>query len=495
MTSVAIANSDIDIERFFDMQINWSSINKKPMLKLRSISLKNAGEIVCPYCKNTIYSSDEKREIQMLSEKNRAIIRIEIKNLEEIVECILSAGSNSSVDVLQNAQTVKYETLIIDASGKTFLSLENQNNEAFCTFDLTENFDAAKLDPCLTLLSQNNDIKAFVISYFRQFWKADLPFSKEELDLPKIITLNLFKGFSRSFYNAIPFKLGTFIIDSSFPRFSNCNQAIKRLTDSPVLKSKKIKNHIFNNQGLLLYLDELETLSKCINNADVFLSTVQNKYIFVLLNHLHFYRIDAFIKAFCENKDRTCQFPLLLERSVAEVCRCAEDYAALNELYRKRIKETNFLEYLNRINRRTHPEHQNNPELSRRCSLPMNVGFCFKKNATVGGFTFAVAESTNETYIAGKTLSNCLVDWSVFDNTVFLMKNCSSIVAAIELSPGKSTVYQAKMQFNESIQEDRIACEAFMEWCKSNDLNYDDCEDLYYYDYIDNDLNAEELPF
>ena len=497
LPSKPIVNTEYVIERFFDSQVDFSSMNYSS-LKLNRRSFESARDFVCPYCKNRVYKSDEEREISLETIGDKAFIKVEIKTIDELINCVFSVCEEESVDLLQKAEAGCKEVLTIDAaSGKTFLSLEGNSGETYYSYDLTGDFDTTKTDTCLTIIISNSDVKKYIIDFLSKFWQIEFPFNHQELNLQTIISLNMFKGFSKSFYAAIPFRLGTFETEESFPVYKNSEEALETLKKSSILKSKQIKKCIFKNQGMFFYINELERLYKCINNTAIFIRLINMPEIYIVLYYLHTYCIDDFLSDFCSFEDRTCKLPEYLHSHVEKIFECAKDYSVLNPFYKKIHFECGFEKYINSI------ENEYDDYYARfrvdndfKYSMPMSTNISSTYDGCVDKYFFKAVLSTNETYLVGKTLKNCLVNWSFGDNNVVIIYNGSSIVGAIELSRFNTYIDQAKLSHNASIEEDPRACKAFIKWAEKHGFSYSGCMDLWgFCDYDDELPDDYEYPF
>lgn len=492
-----VINTDYVIEQFLEPQFDFSNINYSS-LKLNHSSFQSSKDFVCPCCSNRIYKSDEKREITLIATDDKAYIKVEIKTIDELINCVFSVCADESVDLLQKAEAGCKEVLTIDAaSGKTFLSLEGNNGETYYSYDITGDFDTTKTDACLTLIISNSEIKKFIIEFLSKFWSIDFPFSYRELSLQSVISMNMFKGFSKSFYAAIPFKLGTFVIEESFPVYKSSEEALEALGKSSLPKSKQIKKCIFKNQGMFFYINELERLYKCINNTAIFIKLINMPEIYIVLFYLHTYCIDGFLSDFCSFDDKTIKLPALIYSHTEEILECAKDYSLLNPFYRKKLFESGFEKYIAAI------ENEYDDYYSRfrinndfKYSMPMSISISSKYDDCVDKYYFKAVLSTNETYLAGKILNNCLVNWSFGDNNVVIIYNGSSIVGAIELSGYNTNILQAKLSKNASIEEDERVCNAFIKWADKHSLSYMGCMDLWNFCDTDEELCDDyEFPF
>lgn len=487
MPSEPVIHTSYEIERFFDPQLDISNYNNNHSIQLNKAIFKDKPSITCPFCHNTIYKTNAKRKILLDRDSEKATVKVQLKNVKELINCLLSVSDKMTIDIGNEILNSSWEVITLDKEGKTYLSFENESNNETYRKDITEDFDTYDIDTCLSIINNNEKVKDYIIEFLRTFWDTEFPFNAKDLELADIIALNRFKGFDESYYYAIPYELGTYIIEDSFKVFSNSRDAINAFQNSSLHKSKIIKKAIFKNQGLLLYIPELECLYSDIGNASIFNEIINASYIQVLLYYLHTYpSINQFISDYCTSSEQTRKLANLLKQSVGLTCELAKDYAVRSDFYKRKMLEGHFKNDTVRIERLDRDYYyQPRTSINAPYSMPMKIPqSVLKLEDTVFDCNFRFLRTTNETRRAGKILCNCLTGWNCTDENVLVIKRGISIVAAIQLSHRNTRVEQAKLAHNDDVEDNEKIYKAFRTWCNKHRLTY---PERYWYDDDDND--------
>ena len=487
--------SGYEMGRFFSSQFRETT-GRRLSLKINRADLNSEKSVVCPYCRHRIFNSSLKRNIETFVKDGKAYINVQLIGIEELINSAFSFSDDESTYIIPDPALTYSEILILDgASGEIIISLEDENGTVLHRAEISDKFDCAG-SSAIDLIFNNQETKDFIKEYLNTFRSSPVPYSTDELGFSETIMLTKYRGFSKSYYNALPFELGTFCPEASFSVFRNVEEAVSRLNSSEFLKSKNIKKAIIENQGLLFFIDDLERLYQNINNNCVFAKIIVQPDIFLLLQHIHNYSTDAFFRDFCSTKYGAVNLEHYLLESTADVCECAKDYSLLNLHYRRQIQNSGFSKYIDKLEKWIDDEPYYSIKNTFRYSLPMNTGKCLEYADKINGVTFAPAVSTGELYQAGKVLNNCLVDWEISRNNIILMKMGTFIVGAVELSKDLEDIVQAKLSDNYPMDSDKELSKAFVAWCKKYDLHIGSCEDIWDFDgyYIENEM-PEELPF
>lgn len=473
MKSEPVIHTSYEIDCFFSQHDNNCS-NEKNSIQLNKAVLKNKPRIECPFCYSTIYKSKSKRKIHLSSDDSSLSVKIEIKNIKELIDCLVMVSDDLTIDIGNELMLSSCEILTFEKDGRTYLSFSNDENDYIFRKDITENYCYDSVDSVLCLVSHNMKIKCFIVNYLKQFWCGKFPFDADKLNLKDFITLNRFKGFNTSYYSAVPYELGTQKTDGSFTVFKNCEEAAEALNGYDIPKSKTIRKSIFAKQGLLFYLPELEMLYKSLNNIDIFNQIINNKQAEILLYYLHTYPgVNQFITDFCNTPEQKRKFVRLFIASAAQICIIAKDYAELNEYYKKKLQDEKFEEYVRKMSFRDELCSEPGIIKNKRYSMPFKIQRPSLED-TVFGCSFRYLKSTNDTKNAGEELGNCLREWQCSDNNVVVIKRGSRIVAAIELDENSLGVEQVRLAQNRSIKENKTISKSFYAWLNKHKLFYFD---------------------
>ena len=101
---------------------------------------------------------------------------------------------------------------------------------------------------------------------------------------------------------------------------------------------------------------------------------------------------------------------------------------------------------------------------------------------TICGYSFRNMGNQLDVTIAGRQLSNCLVDWFRYDQhresstVVIIQDRFFRAVAAVEVDFVLKEVIQAYSVHNEEIRRHDELYPAFVKWCRKNGLSFDDYE-------------------
>ncbi len=499
--SEPIIYSPYEIDCFIDPRKSLYQEQPEGSLQINTAIFKDKPSVVCPFCMNTIYKTNAKRNIRLSKDSEKVCVSMEIKSVRELLDCLFTVSDSVTVDICHDVLHASREVFTLHHDGRTYLSFENGTDETYQK-DITEDFNAEKLDICLSVISHNNDIKRYLIDFLKPSWHTDFPFTPQELTITDLIALNRFRGFNRDFYRSVPYRLGSLQTEGSFPVFADIGEALTAYQNSTLPKTKTIKKCLFEKQGLLFYLPELACLFDDINpprkhpdgkkeekNISLFCDMLAIPEIHTLLYYLHTYPVvHQFIRDYCQTGEQIRKFIHLLQISVSHTCEMAKDYGGLSEYYKREKSKKHFREYSERI------ESIGTDFFHVRCpihapySMPMVIPeSILSLEDSVLDCDFRFLRTTNETRHAGNALHNCLRNWSCGDENVLVIKRGTAIVAAVQLSFRHTRVEQAKLAYNESIEEnEKVRC-AFFAWCEKHNLIYPD-----YYDFPDEEEDDDD---
>ena len=491
MPSEPVVHTSYEIDRFFDPQLDITGYKNNHSIQLNKAVFKDKPSVTCPFCHNIIYKTNAKRKILLDRDSEKVTVKVELKNIKELISCLFAVADKMTIDMSNDILSSSWEVITFDKEGKTYLSFENESNNETYRKDITEDFNADEIDTCLSIINNNEKVKRFIIDYLKIFWNTEFPFNANDLELVDIIALNRFKGFDKTYYYAIPYELGTYKIEGSFKVFSNSSEAINAFQQSSLPKSKTIKKALFNNQGLLMYIPELESLYIDIGNVSIFNEIINAPYIQVLLYYLHTYpSINQFIIDYCKSGEQTRKFANLLKQSVGLTCELAKDYAGRSDFYKQKMLEGHFKDATEKIERFDRDYfYPSRPSINPPYSMPMQIPECvLNLEDTVFDCDFRFLRTTNDTNHAGKVLSNCLQGWNCSNENVLVIKRGIAIVAAVQLSHRHIRIEQAKLAHNDNIEDDERIYRAFCAWCNKHQLVF---PEHYWYDDGDDEDDEE----
>ena len=165
-------------------------------------------------CECIIKKKKKKREITFKQTYKKATVRAEVKDFAEFFSAMNIFDSSTSLRFSEENNSFGYEELCLDAqTGSTVLSYIDAAGNTVNSIDITET--DIQDDICFKLFSSQQCIKSFLLVFLKQFWQFEFPY-KELPNVYKAIELNRFIGFSREFYNAIPYQKGMRKIEKCF---------------------------------------------------------------------------------------------------------------------------------------------------------------------------------------------------------------------------------------------------------------------------------------
>ncbi len=464
--AIPIKHSEEEINAFLSHQ----SESENSSFKLTEITLGGKNNVRCPHCMMGFPLTDDKREIRMSVENGEAVVKVQLKSFMELIDCLMRVSNDASVSVFGEFLASTWEVFSLRGD-RAFLGYENETDGISFEKDITECTMQDRNGICLSVLSQNDGIRQFLADYLAPFWRDGFPYEPSELDLNSVITLNRYKGFGKSFYAGVPYKLRTKIIEGSFSSFRNSDEAIEAFEKSTLPKSKTVKKCIIANQSLFFYLPELESLYSALDNPSIFNELLKWNGIYIVLHYLHTYpQISCFFSDFCKS-GRTRKLADYLTLSPASICEIAKEYICLGEHYKKFERENGFKGFFSSARDRDYAFERYSPSRYMQYSTPMTIPENDLED-TVLNYDFKFLRNTNDARYAGDALDNCLTEWTCMNGLVMVMRKGADIVAAIELTSSLTCVDDARLANNVDIDMDEDVCKAFEVWCRKHRLAY-----------------------
>lgn len=287
--------------------------------------------------------------------------------------------------------------------------------------------------------------------------------------LENLVLLNRFQGYAEPFYHAIPFSGTDLKLDEDFSSvlsdLRTTDDALKLFSTLNLPDHKAIKRLFFNRPELMFFADQIRVMP--FKNTDIVRNFYATKDIFTILSGVKDYPTvvkcmerlieklnEGWIAEIAKN-----DFERILS-SAAESLLTGKDFSLHDVGVTVRLK---YFPY--------------------NCLLQRNP---LHETVLIDGYTFFELRSTIEYDIAAEQLKNCLSDDSYHSETIICVKKDDEYVAAIQVAD--KTVYQAYLKNNVCIETDTELFSAYEKWLKRFDTTEDECMEMPYGDYEEDDL-------
>ena len=417
-----------------------------------------SGKYICKKCGAESMPSDDTADITIKSDGGKICVKRIICDFAALMKISwLKTVSFSGEFPL-------YECVCFDFnSGRTKLMLADEHDSVIFCRDITESFDKINGGVLFELLNKHRVIIRTVRRLI--FEKSgSMPFSTRQSGLCKFILQTRFIGFEPSFYDAIPFTLDSYKIDSSFAAAAQMlrktDTAQKLMNDSHLPKTKSIKRTLATSPGLLFYIKECESLCRILDDINLFVRILKCDAVYMILSSLHsypgmliFYRDYVSVKSavsLCDNLVNNCEN---VNRFAMKYC-AASSYIRANSL-KKCTKEKNIFNF----DRELFNDYVYVPYSMPMKLPPKNVFDC-----TTGDYTFRPLKTMSDYTRAGKQLDNCLGTWNCMLNAVIVVYKGDSAVAAVEIDGEEIT--EALLMHNRRIKRATPIHIAIEKWRK-----------------------------
>lgn len=284
-----------------------------------------------------------------------------------------------------------------------------------------------------------------------------LPFARSEMGADEFVAVTAFRGFSREFYEAIPYEPDTRRVERSFRKRA---AALRDAADLPALydaaglpQVKSVRRLFFREQGLFFYLKEVRFLWELVGEPNGFRRLMELGHIYEVLAYLHRYPgTEVFFRDYRQTRGANRLVGRIFGRW-REMRGAALCYLALSPADREAERA--------KWSRRRHDlvlEH------GPAYSLPLPTGCGRAKDCAVDGYSFSWLRGRRAYAEAGKALNNCLGDWSSSYNPVIVVKKGPEYRAAIEMRD--NDVVQIRGPGNDSVTEDEALRQAVGKWAE-----------------------------
>ena len=473
--------SEADIDRWAELQQCLFFDRTPPRLYLHQRPRKTLAEFSCPSCNRRSlpgYKTDDiiigydwpKLYVECAPEDPR-LLKLLDKRLEP-----LGKGP-----IWISPKRYRERLTLNIRNGHAYYSLLLDERE-FTVVDITRG-----PFPLITVVDRLLDypqlIQAFVDT-FKAVSGNDCCFEAQEMTLQKLVMMNLFQGYPRSFYDAIPWTDDQVLIrsiktkhlhQSGARRISraydstvveNRHSLVNTLTQSILPQVKTVKKRLFKNPALLFYLKELESIWPLFgDNIGLFCNLLDMRQtVFLLLAMLNQYPtfakyielyvshrgIKAFVKAFADKPNEFLSFALT--------------YQSMNPHLQKTVLEGFMCK-----------DFASEPSLS-YLSIPEEIGEGLH-DYHIAGYTFSWLRNSADYKQAADVLHNCLSEYRPEPKgAILVIKHGAKIKAAIEVR-GKE-ILQARGPQNTPLESDPEVKEVFDAWMSKYGFQWLEDDDL-----------------
>jgi len=418
----------------------------------------------CPECGNVSTRSENVKQVELIKNKKKIIVKSEIVNISEIF------GFKWIVDDVISVAFPMYEVLTFNMrKGRVHIKLINDKAEVLSQRDITGHPELLEGSVAYRLIELNKNVKRNIKRMFIQVWGDELPYRGKEVTINNLFKMTMFVGYPKDFYSEIPYELKSIKIDDSFEKQAKkihfSSNVMSVFEESKLPKVKSIRRIFFGNPGLLFYIDEAELMWEAIKDYNLYCDFMKLLNIYEILSDIHMRPgIIAYIKDFCEIKGAR-PFINCIRYGWRDVLLAAIDYSC-SSLKLRNIIQDNWLEErsIGRIVRRK-PVY----------SVPMHKPEDGIVDCNIDGYDFFWLRNSNEYEMAGTKLKNCLSSWEAWNSPVVCVKKKDEYLAAIEVSDGK--IMQARGYDNSSIGRDKNLSIAFEKWQKRFQIEWQEFDD------------------
>lgn len=434
----------------------------------------------CPRCGKVSKPANGRWRVTYCQDKHHLTISTEITDISDLFS--LKWMSNFWMSITFPL----YETVVFNfRKGTTYLKLHDANGTIYTISDITQKPENWCNGPLYNAFTANRVNQRMLKRTFSEHFGGTLPFSVQELTPNKYVVLTRFIGYSRSFYNAIPFTENTGRIDGSFKsvtkKLHRAENLLKVYEECMLPKGKSVRKMFFENPGLLFYKTECQELWILIHDINHYRRLLQSNANYEILSQLHLYPgvLDYYrdyiavkgVKALVNN----------LEKRLADTNFEAVTYSAMNKQSRQKERER----WKNgKVRKRViDPDEYDEGEDYLATELPQPVRYSIPmhavgKNITpcvIDGYYFNWLYSMNDYVLAGHDLKNCLKRWERWQHPVVAIFKDNEIVGAIEVNVERQCIVQAHTKRNGDIKSDELLNHAFEKWIRRYNLEYFEC--------------------
>lgn len=406
---------------------------------------------LCPRCGKSSRAGTRPTMLYIRGEEGRISLSVDRGGLRGLLE--LPDNGEDGELTLPIGETVTFD---LDR-GKVVLTAADANGREAAFYDAAEEPVLWERSAVYAVLARSAMARRKLRAVFADLYGSPLPFERSETGPNEFVDMTAFRGFSREFYEAVPYEPGTHRVDRSFREAAAALQdasALPALYDASGLPgSKAIRRRFFRDQGLFFYLKEAKLLWDMVEEPNAFRRLLDLGHFYEVLAYLHRYPgTEVFFRDYRRERG--------VNRLVGRICGRWRDVRSAALCYVSLSPADRETERAGWSRRR----HDLLVEYGPAYSLPLPTGCGRAKDCTVDGYSFTWLRSRRAYQAAGKALNNCLGDWSSGSNPVIVVKKGSECRAAIEMM--ENDVMQIRGPNNDSIAGDEELQKTVRKWAE-----------------------------
>lgn len=345
--------------------------------------------------------------------------------------------------------------------GRIYLFLQNSQGKKIYLRDATEKYSRWESSLIFQILSGDRRLWNLLISKMEPAIANAMTGYGPEL-LPAVTR---FPGFSRDFYDVIPYGKNE-KIPHSFQTAAKGLHTPKKAKEfylsSNLPKCKSIRREFFRRPQLMFYMQEHETMWGILEDINLYRTFLESESLFEVLASLH---QRPMLETFFQDYSHVCGAKALVEKmrnGWKPLSSIGIDYCSLGKDERKSAQKRWSRTKILMTSWRGHPEF----------SVPMARAEGVPERYTIDGFTFSRLRTSREYDKTGQKMMNCLSAWRPSDNPVFgVYSRNGAAVAAVEVEG--NTVVQVRGRENKSIFLCPGLFEAYRQWVSAVKLEED----------------------
>lgn len=430
-------------QSFFDERENKALIISAPMRKPRSFR--------CPACDNTSSHSDAVKNVRLTLFRKKITMESEVSNISELFAFKWMTEESFRVTFPM------YECLTFNLRrGSVYIRLKDEDGNVLCQRDVTPYPELLCGSIANSLITENKKVQRSVKRMFASVWGCKLPYNSRGISMKSLFEMTLFVGYTRAFYNAVPYKADAMQVDGSFrintKKMHNAGNVVKLYAQSELPKAKSIRRIFFQKPALFFYLEEAEMLWNAIGDYNLYCAFLESDVVFEVLSDMHMRPgIIEYITDFCRTKNAH-SFVKNIQQDWTEIFARAIDYCCARPEVKKAIRDSWISgNALSRSELRK-PSY----------SIPMKSPEERITDCCIDGYTFFWLRTSREYEKAGEAMNNCLGTWHTNNSPVVCVRKEDEYVAAIEIENG--IIVQARGLWNMPIEYDEEFSEVFEKW-------------------------------
>ena len=398
-----------------------------PLLNLQEVRLPEGG-YRCEKCGKRSEPAGEPYRVRVVSHRHRITLTCALRGLEDLLDCRwLGERPLTQEGTLYERVTFNFR------NGHTHLSLHAQEGDCLAAWDITDRPEDWVGSPTYKLARHYTKVRRALKRRFGAMWGTPLPFGPGETDPVYWILMTRFVGFPRRFFDSLPYQGRSYGIDRDFRATARRVRTLplveKTLAGASLPKGKAFRRVLFNDPGLLLYLNEMEQLWAVLADENLLRRVLCDFHNYDILPELH---DRPSILVFLRDCVAVKGAPYLVKKML-------EDW---HRLYGY------GLNYYCMSPRARQKEQANwkkgdlyNDLADTGYSVPMAPLPPTAVDCTVYGYRFRWLRSQRDYREAGAVLRNCLVEWGRFQAPVLCVSYRERVLAALQVRHGRITQF------------------------------------------------------